>query len=338
VKITQRQLAFILMGGMAAYTFVRGLLNLVFGDPILTIVLTWVVSAIFGLSTWLYWRGWDGARFFATAGIALLVATALPLKQDTIYIIYIFSPLAFAVAITNTQWVAGVGLAILLILLGRDVLENGIIDGIYANIPILASYLVQVTAFAAARFALDSARIEAERNAAQAEAARAESEARAVAIEQQQRELIVQNQRQQELLELVSQLETPAVRIADGVLLAPLVGGIDSRRARKITSRLLELVYERRVNLVIIDVAGVPVIDTAVANALTQTVRALRLLGCQVILTGISSQVALTLTHIGIDLKELDVASSPQEALQRWMAAQVSIIRPQRNNAEDTLN
>lgn len=335
MKITQRQLAFILMGGMAAYTFVRGLLNLVFGDPILTIVLTWVVSAIFGLSTWLYWRGWDGARFFATAGITLVIATALPLKQDTMYI---FSPLAFAVAITNTQWVASVGLAILLILLGRDVLENGIIDGIYANIPILASYLVQVTAFAAARFALDSARIEAERNAARAEAVRAESEARAVAIEQQQRELIEQNQRQQELLELVSQLETPAVRIADGVLLAPLVGGIDSRRAGKITSRLLELVYERRVNLVIIDVAGVPVIDTAVANALTQTVRALRLLGCQVILTGISSQVALTLTHIGIDLKELDVASSPQEALQRWMAAQVSIIRPQRNNAEDTLN
>ena len=335
MKITQRQLAFILMGGMAAYTFVRGLLNLVFGDPILTIVLTWVVSAIFGLATWLYWRGWDGARFFATAGITLVVAAALPLTQETIVI---FTPLAFAVAITNTQWVAGVGLAILLILLGRDVLENGIIDGIYANIPILASYLVQVTAFAAARFALDSARIEAERNAARAEAARAESEARAVAIEQQQRELIEQNQRQQELLELVSQLETPAVRIADGVLLAPLVGGIDSRRAGKITSRLLELVYERRVNLVIIDVAGVPVIDTAVANALTQTVRALRLLGCQVILTGISSQVALTLTHIGIDLKELDVASSPQEALQRWMAAQVSIIRPQRNNAEDTLN
>jgi anti-anti-sigma regulatory factor len=335
VKITQRQLAFILMAGMAAYTFVRGLLNLVFGDPILTIVLTWVVSAIFGLSTWLYWRGWDGARFFATAGITLVVAAALPLTQETIVI---FTPLAFAVAITNTQWVAGVGLAILLILLGRDVLENGIIDGIYANIPILASYLVQVTAFSAARFALDSARIEAERNAAQAEAARAESEARAAAIEQQRRELAEQNQRQQELLELVSQLETPAVRIADGVLLAPLVGGIDSRRAGKITSRLLELVYERRVNLVIIDVAGVPVIDTAVANALTQTVRALRLLGCQVILTGISSQVALTLTHIGIDLRELDVASSPQEALQRWMAAQVSIIRPQRNNAEDTLN
>ncbi len=335
MKITQRQLAFILMGGMAAYTFVRGLLNLVFGDPPLTIILTWIVSAIFGLATWLYWRGWDGARFFATAGITLVVAAALPLTQETIVI---FTPLAFAVAITNTQWVAGVGLAILVILFSRDVLENGSIDSIYANIPILASYLVQVTAFSAARFALDSARIEAERNAAQAEAARAESETRAAAIEQQRRELAEQNQRQQELLELVSQLETPAVRIADGVLLAPLVGGIDSRRAGKITSRLLELVYERRVNLVIIDVAGVPVIDTAVANALTQTVRALRLLGCQVILTGISSQVALTLTHIGIDLRELDVASSPQEALQRWMASQVSVIRPQRNNAEDTLN
>lgn len=115
------------------------------------------------------------------------------------------------------------------------------------------------------------------------------------------------------------------------MLLAPLVGGIDSRRASKITSRLLELVYERRVNLVILDVAGVPVIDTAVANALTQTVRALRLLGCRVTLTGISSQVALTLTHIGIELHELEVAASPQEALQRWLSEQSTLVRNQRH-------
>ncbi|GIV91071.1 MAG: hypothetical protein KatS3mg055_3589 [Chloroflexus sp.] len=73
-------------------------------------------------------------------------------------------------------------------------------------------------------------------------------------------------------------------------------------------------------------------IDTAVANALTQTVRALRLLGCRVILTGISAQVALTLTHIGIELSELDVAASPQEALQRWMDKQVQVVRNQRSN------
>ncbi|WP_322513486.1 STAS domain-containing protein, partial [Chloroflexus sp.] len=91
-------------------------------------------------------------------------------------------------------------------------------------------------------------------------------------------------------------------------------------------------VHERRVNLVILDVAGVPVIDTAVANALTQTVRALRLLGCRVTLTGISAQVALTLTHIGIELRELDVASSPQEALQRWMSEQSMVVRNQRSN------
>ncbi|WP_322821470.1 STAS domain-containing protein [Chloroflexus sp.] len=335
MKIDQRQLAFVLMGGMAGYTLIRGLINLIVGDPVRTIVLTLLVSAIFGAATWLYWRGWEGARFFATTGVALVVAFGLLLDDQTIVL---FTPLAFAVAITNTRWVAGIGLAMIGILLGRDVLNDGLFNSVYADIAVLASYLVQVAAFAAARFALDGARVEAERNAAQAEAARREIEERARAIEQQRLELQEQNQRQQELLELVSQLETPAVRIADGVLLAPLVGGIDSRRAGKITSRLLELVYERRVNLVIIDVAGVPVIDTAVANALTQTVRTLRLLGCRVSLTGISSQVALTLTHIGIELSELEVAASPQEALQRWMETQVSVIRNRRNGGDELLN
>lgn len=327
MRIDQRQLAFALLGGMAGYTLVRGLLNIIFGDPVATIIPTFIVAAIFALATWLYWRGWEGARFLATAGVALVVAIALPLSRESIVL---FTPLAFAVAITNTQWVAGVGLAMLVILLGRDI-ADGAFNSVYASLAVGASYLVQVTAFAAARFVLDMARIEAERNAAQAQAAKAEIEERATAIEQQRRELAEQNQRQQELIELVNQLETPAVRIAEGVLLAPLVGGIDSRRASQITSRLLELVYERRVNLVILDVAGVPVIDTAVANALTQTVRALRLLGCRVTLTGISSQVALTLTHIGIELTELEVAASPQEALQRWLSEQSVLARHQRH-------
>lgn len=212
MRIDQHQLAFALLGGMAGYTLVRGLLNIIFGDPLQTIVLTFIVSAIFGVATWLYWRGWEGARFFATAGVALVVAFGLPLSQESLVL---FTPLAFAVAITNTQWVAGVGLAMLVVLLGRDI-ADGVFDSVYASLAVGASYLVQVIAFAAARFALDTARIEAERNAAQAQAAKAEIEARATAIEQQRRELAEQNQRQQELLELVSQLETPAVRIAEG--------------------------------------------------------------------------------------------------------------------------
>ncbi|MGB9739420.1 MAG: anti-anti-sigma factor [Chloroflexus aggregans] len=329
MKIGQRQLAFALMGGMAVYALIRGLSNLLVGESPLTIILTLLISAIFGVATWLYWRGWEGARFLATGGITLIIATTIPVDKQ---LILISTPLAFAVAITNTRWVAGVGFTILLVLLGRDIATDSTINGFLADLGTLVSYVVQVIVLATARYALDMARIEAEQNAANAQAARAEIAERAAAIEQQRKELVEQNQRQQELLELVSQLETPAVRIAEGVLLAPLVGGIDSRRAGKITSRLLELVHERRVNLVILDVAGVPVIDTAVANALTQTVRALRLLGCRVILTGVSAQVALTLTHIGIELSELDVAASPQEALQRWMDEQVKVVRKQRSD------
>lgn len=108
MKIDQRQLAFILMSGMAGYTLIRGLINLIVGDLLLRVILTLTVSAIFGVATWLYWRGWEGARAFASTGVALVVAFGLPLNQE---IIALFTPLAFAVAITNTQWVAGIGLA-----------------------------------------------------------------------------------------------------------------------------------------------------------------------------------------------------------------------------------
>ncbi|MGQ9611722.1 hypothetical protein [Chloroflexus sp.] len=87
MKIDQRRLAFVLMGGMGGYTLIRGLISLVVGDPPLTIVLTFIVSAIFGLATWLYWRGWEGARAFATTGVALVVTFGLSLDQQTIVLL-----------------------------------------------------------------------------------------------------------------------------------------------------------------------------------------------------------------------------------------------------------
>lgn len=117
------------------------------------------------------------------------------------------------------------------------------------------------------------------------------------------------------MIDLVATLETPSVQIADGVLLAPVVGTLDSQRAQALMSRLLDAVYHQRTRLVILDVAGVPLVDTAVAQALTETVRAVRLLGCAVTVTGISAEIATTLIHLGVPLNELHTAASPQEAL-----------------------
>src|SRR4029079_18757669 len=114
---------------------------------------------------------------------------------------------------------------------------------------------------------------------------------------------------------------TPTVAVADGVLLAPIIGTIDSARAQQITTRILHDTFVQRVNLLIMDIAGVTIVDTAVAKALIETIQAVRLLGCAVVLTGISASVATTLTHLGIALDGVQTLRSPQDVLMTLAGA-----------------
>jgi rsbT co-antagonist protein RsbR len=127
--------------------------------------------------------------------------------------------------------------------------------------------------------------------------------------------LRTQNEEQHRLLELIATLEIPAVALADNVLLAPIVGHLDSRRAKMFTARLLDEVHRRRARLVILDITGVQEVDTMVAKALLDTAQALRLLGCQVTLSGVSASTATTLVHQGVLLEGIRTVRSPQEAL-----------------------
>jgi anti-anti-sigma regulatory factor/PAS domain-containing protein len=127
--------------------------------------------------------------------------------------------------------------------------------------------------------------------------------------------LRTQNEEQRRLLELIAALEIPAVALADNVLLAPIVGHIDSHRAKSLTAKLLEEVHQRRTQLAILDITGVQEVDTVVAKALLDTAQALRLLGCQVILSGVSASTAMTLAHQGVVLEGVRTVRSPQEAL-----------------------
>jgi rsbT co-antagonist protein RsbR len=127
--------------------------------------------------------------------------------------------------------------------------------------------------------------------------------------------LRTQNEEQRRLLELIATLEVPAVALADNVLLAPIVGHLDSQRAEMLTLKLLDEVYQRRARLVILDITGVQEVDTTVAKALLGTVQALRLLGCKVVLSGVSASTAMTLVHQEITLEGVRTVRSPQEAL-----------------------
>ncbi len=141
------------------------------------------------------------------------------------------------------------------------------------------------------------------------------AEERAVELERQTARL---QETEQMLRDLVATLETPTVEIADNIMLAPLVGQIDSRRADTLLRRLLTIASVRRTRLMIIDVAGVPAFDTLVAQSLIRTAQALELIGCQAAITGISPAMAQTITSLGLQMDSITIARSPQEVLKRW--------------------
>ena len=105
-------------------------------------------------------------------------------------------------------------------------------------------------------------------------------------------------------------LSTPLLPIAEGVVVMPLIGHIDPRRAEQVLETLLHGIVENQASIVILDVTGVPVVDAEVANALLQAARAVELLGAQVVLTGIQPAMARTLVDVGVELGRIQTRST----------------------------
>jgi rsbT co-antagonist protein RsbR len=116
--------------------------------------------------------------------------------------------------------------------------------------------------------------------------------------------------------EAIRELSTPVLQIRDRLLLLPIIGVIDTHRARLITDSLLRSVRETRARVVVMDVTGVATIDTRVANHLIQTVTAARLMGALVIVTGLSSDVAQALVGLGLDLGKLNTVGDLQGGIE----------------------
>lgn len=111
-------------------------------------------------------------------------------------------------------------------------------------------------------------------------------------------------------------LSTPVLQVHNGLLIAPMIGVMDTDRARQLTAQLLEGIRANRARVVVLDVTGVPVIDEVVANYLVQAVQAARLLGTDVILTGISREIAHTLVTLGADVSQLTVMGDLQSGIE----------------------
>ncbi len=126
---------------------------------------------------------------------------------------------------------------------------------------------------------------------------------------QKTREEVIARQ-QQELLEL----STPVIRLWENVLALPLIGTLDSQRTQVVMQNLLEALVTTRSDFAIIDITGVPVVDTLVAQHLLKTVAAARLMGAECVISGIRPQIAQTIIHLGVDLTNVITKSTLADA------------------------
>lgn len=127
----------------------------------------------------------------------------------------------------------------------------------------------------------------------------------------QERERIIRQQQ-----EAFRELSTPVLQVRERLLILPIIGVIDPQRARQVTEQLLRGIRANRAKVVVIDITGVPAVDSTVANHLVQTVDASRLMGATVIVTGLSSEIAQTLVTIGVDLSKMKTVGDLQGGIE----------------------
>jgi len=114
----------------------------------------------------------------------------------------------------------------------------------------------------------------------------------------------------------ILELSTPALQIRDRLLMLPIIGLLDSLRAKQLTDSLLHSIRAARAKVVVMDITGVAAVDSKVANHLIQTVTAARLMGTQVIVTGLSSEVAQSLVALGVDLSKINTVGDLQGGIE----------------------
>ncbi len=127
----------------------------------------------------------------------------------------------------------------------------------------------------------------------------------------EERERIVRQQQ-----EAIRELSTPVLQVRPGLLILPIIGALDSPRARQLTEQLLRAIRASRAKVVVLDMTGVPAVDSKVANHLLQTVDASRLMGAKVIVTGLTPEIAQTIVTIGVDLSRIITVNDLQGGIE----------------------
>jgi rsbT co-antagonist protein RsbR len=335
MKISQRQVTLGLLGLLSCTSLLISLILIIgtatsaSSDYDSSVTITTSIACLVITSMLVaYWRGWELARYVVLIAVTLAIGLTTPAPfVSEIVSITIFIPAALALILATPIWVVGSTAMTYIILLIR---AGGV--GAYANPLAIIITVIIIGGIVLGRLITDTAQRNAEDQARRADAEKARAEAQALELAEANELMSQQLDQQQQLLDMVTTMEAPAVPLADGVLFVPIVGHIDTRRAEALTNRLLQDVSAQRAHLVVLDISGVTMMDTSVARALMNTTQAIRLLGCEVTLSGISAAVAITLIHLGVNLEGIATARSPQEALVQHLN---TTKRPLASNGND---
>jgi anti-anti-sigma regulatory factor len=288
--------------------------QLLTGSPAAALAINFVGIAAAILLLYLSRRGWPYVPYvLMLQSILLSVLVPPPPLFDVNTSLSLLIPPVTALILGGPLWIVLSAVATWLLALAR----SGV-DSLPSLPPFYILYALIVVGMVLARMVMDRAMADMGQSGSRAADALDHAGRQAQALAAANQQLEDQLDQQRRLLDLVATLETPASPLADGVLFMPIVGHVDERRAQALTARILQQASSQRARLVILDIAGVPAIDTTVARGLLDTAQALRLLGCAVTLSGISAAVALTLVDLDIGLAGVTTVRSPQEALARY--------------------
>jgi rsbT co-antagonist protein RsbR len=137
------------------------------------------------------------------------------------------------------------------------------------------------------------------------------------------------NRQRLEMLEIA----TPVIQLWEGIVAVPLIGTLDSARSQVVMETLLDAVVEQHARIAILDITGVPTVDSLVAQHLMKTVAAARLMGAECIVSGIRPAIAQTIVHLGIDLSDVLTRASLADALAYALQQQGAHIVPDPTSA-----
>jgi len=245
---------------------------------------------------------------------AMLIALPLDSLTKPIMLAYVI-PLLVAGFVVSSQAVILTGVILIITLAIRLFTQDhglgiqpAVVIGLFSVLTGLLWIILRDLEFSLER---------AQKSTEEAEHARSETASQHERTIKSNEELQLAYSQQQQLLDTIQELETPIMPLNDNLLIVPLIGHVDSRRAQNINERVLGAVHTQRSAFVILDISGVTVVDTQVAQHIHQLIQSLKLLGASVTVTGIKPEVATTMIGLGIDFGAAQTAGSLQEGFQR---------------------